>query len=92
MPRLYSFDQKCSKNCNILKYYYNFNSKYCIIYSYDGKAEFSAAIILVLSVILSFLNLKYADFGTQKTLPVTINTFFYIFIETVIIFSGFFDK
>ncbi len=28
-----------------------------LIYSYDGKAEFSAAIILVLSVILSFLNL-----------------------------------
>ncbi len=51
-PRLCEFDQTYSKNRNIVKYYYNlfyFDAFKMYIYSYDGKAEFSAAITLVFS-------------------------------------------
>ncbi len=32
LTRLYLFDQKYSKNCNILKYYYNLNELFSSLY------------------------------------------------------------
>ncbi len=49
-PRLHLFNRKYSENSNIVKYYYYLKKHFLlhvfknVIYSYDGKAEFSAAI------------------------------------------------
>ncbi len=41
-PRLHLFDEKYNKNSNIVKSFYNLKS---LIYSRDGKAEFSASLL-----------------------------------------------
>ncbi len=57
--RLHIFDQKYSENSNIVKYYYNLKYIYKITVntiikyvSYDGKAEFSAAMNIQCNMIL----------------------------------------
>ncbi len=39
------FYHKCSKSSNIMKYYYNFKITKKVIYSCDGKTEFSASLV-----------------------------------------------
>ncbi len=91
-PRLYLIENTV-KTCNIVKYYYIFKLTvlhvhifYNIIYSCDGKAEFSA----------SLLSLQSHQFFLKKHLLIILNikniVLFHISVEAVTFFSVFMDE
>ncbi len=57
-PKLHLFDQKYSKNSNIVKYYYKncLNISYIVIYSYADKTEL-AVITPVFSLMMKLVRL-----------------------------------